>query len=195
MVRWLVIQVVVYGCCTWMASQQSVAAQQSIMSYKIGLSSYEQQPLQVNLNDETNNFLLTLPLNFSMVDANTLAMMVGNDANLPAGQSVWLFSEEIALNTLMRMNRNVNAGNTFKGRNAMFEKMLVASKGVKLYRPFDDGYEMIKKNVKPVFFTVVNPNSNMLELTLQLYVSKHEGNYPCFFIAKCRPVKIEINIK
>ena len=94
----------------------------------------------------------------------------------------------------MKSNHNVNASKLFKKRNVEFYTVLVSHKKITLYRNFDNGYEIVVKNAKPVFFTIQDNASDKLTFYLQFYVAKPDNKYPYVFIAKCKPIEIELTI-
>jgi len=162
---------------------------------KIVLNSPKQQFVETYLYEEDNNYLLTLPLTFSITNKNILIMMVGNDTKLTGGQSVWMFSDEIYLDGLLKTDRNVTVTKSFKNRNPEFNTVLLPNRKITIHREFDDGYEIVKKNAKPVFFNINNSTSDPLTFYLQFYVAKSDSKYPYIIIAKCRPIEIELIIK
>ena len=168
----------------WMTAQE-----------KIMLNSPNRQLVETHLYDEEDNFLLTLPLTFSITDKNVLIMMAGNDLRLTGEQTVWMFSEEINLSDLLKNNHNVSVSKILKQQNTKFHTVLMPNRNITLRREFDDGYEIIKKNAKPVFFNISNPSSDSQTFYLQFYVAKSDGKYPYIFISKCKPIEIELIIK
>jgi hypothetical protein len=166
---------------------------------KIELQAGKPYHTEVRLCDyykSSNDFLLNLPLTFSITGKNILIIMVGNDTLLNYDQSVWLFSEEIRLADFVKKNRNVKAIKPIEKRNQTLHTVLLSYKNLKLYRPFDDGYEIVKKNTKPIFFEIINPVPNKpLTFSLQFYVAKPSTNSTYLLIAKCKPVEIELVVK
>ena len=173
-----------FSSCAWMTAQN-----------KIVLHSPKQQHTETHLYDEDDNFLLTLPLTFSITDKNVLIMMVGNDIRLPGEQAVWMFSEDIHLADLLKNDHNVSVTKSFKNRNTELHTVLLPHNRITLHRSFDDGYEIVKENAKPVFFDINDSSSNPLTFYLQFYVAKSDSKYPYVFIAKCKPIEVELNIK
>jgi len=172
-------------CCTWATAQS-----------KIRLQNPKQQRVEVYLYDENDdNFLFTLPLTFNITDKNVLVMMVGDDTRCVNGQSVWMFSENLSLSTLMKKNHNVSATKAFKQRNSELNTVLISHKKITLYRGFDDGCEIVVQNTKPVFFSIQEGTIGTLTFYLQFYVAKSDSKYPYVFIAKCKPIEIELTIK
>jgi hypothetical protein len=170
--------------CVWVAAQS-----------KIRLQSPKQQRVEVYLYDENNdNFLFTLPLTFNITDKNVLVMMVGDDTKFTNGQSVWMFSENMPLSVLMKNNHNVGAAKSFKQRNSELNTVLVSHKKITLYRNFDNDCETVVQNTKPVFFSIQEASKGVLTFYLQFYVAKSDGKYPYVFIAKCKPIEIELTI-
>jgi hypothetical protein len=165
---------------------------------KIELSLHKPYSTEIRLCDQNkkgDNFLLNLPITFSMIDKNVLLIMIGNDTELDNRQSVWMFSEEMNFARLQRKDRNVRASTTFKKKNPSCNPVLLYHKNMTLQRDFDDGYEIVKKNAKPIFLEIINRSSNQsLRFSLQFYVSK-PYNCPYFFVAKCQPVEFELIIK
>jgi len=161
---------------------------------KIVLQSPKMHYAETHLYDEDDNFLLTLPLTFNISNKNILIMMVGKDTELGNDQAVWLFSKTFSINELMIQDNNVNATKSFKKTNPELSSLLLLNRKVSLYRSFDNGYEIVKKNAKPVFFEISGTSQPVI-FYLQFYVSKTDNKYPYVFFAKCKPVEIEITIK
>jgi hypothetical protein len=165
---------------------------------KIELQPHKPQSIEVRLCDyhkTEGDFLLNLPLTFSINNKNILIIMVGNDTVLDYEHSVWCFSEEMDFVELMKNNRNVSAAKLFKKQNAVLSTVLMPYSKMTLHRTFDDGYEIVKKNVKPFFFEIHNLSSGEpLKFSLQFYVTKPAA-VPYFFIAKCKPIEFELIIK
>ena len=178
-----VIGIIFWGCI-WVTAQN-----------KVELRSPKQKHTRTDLYDENNNFLLTLPLTFSITDKNILIVMIGDDIRISGKQTVWLFSDEIYLANLIKSNRNVSAIKSFKKRNKKFDTVLVPHRRIALHRKFDDGFEVIKKNAKPVFLNINDPSSDPLTFYLQFYVTKPDNKYPYVFFAKCKPIEIELIIE
>ena len=179
------VVVITSFCCLWAAAQQ-----------KIELRSPKQQHTKMHLYDEANNFLLTLPLTFSMTDKDVLIMMVGNDIRLADKQSVWIFSEEMYLTDLEKNNRNVSVMKSFQNQNTEFKPVLLPHRQITIHREFDDGYQIIKKSAQSVFFRINDSSSNpQLTFYLQFYVAKTDSKYPYVFAAKCKPIEVELFIK
>jgi len=178
---------VLLGCCFWTTAQN-----------KIELRQHEPYSMKVRLYDDSktqNDFLLSLPLTFNLAEKNILIMMVGDDTPLSNGRSVWFFSDEMDFTELVKKDKNVGATKAFKNQNKVLNEVLYHKK-MMLHRPFDDDYEIVKKNVKPVFFEILDPAPDKpLTFSLQFYVSKPDANFPYFFIAKCDPINIELIIK
>lgn len=168
-------------CCIWTSAQRTIELH------------LPKQHVDVRLYDENDDFLLTLPLTFSMTDKNILIMMAGNDSRLADEQSIWMFSSEIDLADLIKTNHNVGTTQSFKKENMTLNKVLRSNPQINIHRKFDDGYEIIKKNSKPVFFKIDNSPSKSLSFYLQFYVTKSDNKYPYVFIAKCNPVEIKMN--
>jgi len=175
------IIITLFLSCVWLTAQT-----------KVVLHSPKQQHIETHLYDEDDNFLLTLPLTFSITDKNILVMMVGNDVKLSGGQTVWMFSEETYLSDLTKSNRNVSATKSFKNRNTKMNTVLIPHRRITLHRAFDDGCEIIKNNAKPVFINLNDSSSNPQTFYLQFYVAKSDNKYPSVFIAKCKPIEIEL---
>jgi hypothetical protein len=77
----------------------------------------------------------------------------------------------------------------------MLNAVLMPYSKITLYRAFDDGYEVVKKNAKPFFFQIPNLSSGeTLKFSLQFYVAK-QAAVPYFFLAKCKPIEFELIIK
>jgi hypothetical protein len=121
--------------------------------------------------------------------------MVGDDSTLGYERSVWFFSKDTDVAELMKRNRNVNVSKSFKNQNRVLSKIVSTGK-MRLYRNLEDGYEMVKKNAKPLFLEINNLSSNeSLSFSLQFYVAQPDGNFPYVFIAKCKPIEIELILK
>ena len=166
---------------------------------KIELQAHKSQRVEVRLGDYNkteNDFLLNLPLTFSIINKNILVIMVGNDTVLDYEHSVWFFSEEMDfVDELMKGNRNVSAEKLFKKQNTVLSTVLMPYSKMTLYRTFDDGYEIVKKNAKPIFLQIPNLSSGeTLKFSLQFYVAK-QAAVPYFFLAKCKPIEFELIIK
>ena len=172
-----------FSSCTWMVAQN-----------KIVLHSPKLQLTEANLYDDDDNFLLTLPLTFSITDKNILIMMVGNDVRPAGGQTVWMFSKETYIADLEKNDRNVSVTKSFKNRNTILYPVLMPHRKITIHREFDDDYEIVKKNAKPIFFNINNFSSGSMTFYLQFYVAKSDGKYPYVFIAKCHPIEIELII-
>jgi hypothetical protein len=142
-----------------------------------------------------DNYLMNLPLTFSITDKKVLIIMVGNDLTLDYDRCVWFFSKDTNLAELLKKNRNVNASKAFKNQNRVLNKFLSKGK-MTLYRSLEDGYEVVKKNTKPVFFDIsALPANQPLVFSLQFYVSQPDSNFPYVFLAKCKPIEIELTVK
>ena len=184
--------ILLIGLLLWSASW--VTAQK-----KIEVQPHKPYSVEVRLSDyhkTEGDFLLNLPLTFSIINKNILIVMVGNDASLDYDRSVWGFSTEMDLAELMKTNRNVSAEKSFKKQNTVLNAVLLPCKKMKLYRAFDNGYESVTKNAKPFFFEILNLSPNEpLKFSLQFYVTKSNASFPYFFIAKCKPIEFELTIK
>lgn len=169
-------------CCACVSAQQ-----------KIELRTPNQLHTKAALYDEDNNFLLNLPLTFSITDNNILIMMTGNDIRLSDEQTVWMFSEEMHLANLVKNNRNVSATKSFQQQHSELKTVLRPNRQIKLRRTFDDGYEIIKKNALPVFFEINNSLSDsLLTFYLQFYVAKTDNRNAYVFTAKCKPIEVQL---
>jgi hypothetical protein len=166
----------------------------AVAQKKIVLTSPKMQYVETHLYDEENNYLLTLPLTFNQTNKNILSVMVGGDGVLLKNQTVCFFSEELSLNSLMKKDNNISATKTFIKSNPELSPILLPNRKVTLYRAFDDGYETVKKNAKPVFFEINNP-SQSVTFYLQFYVAKTEKKIPCVLVSKCKPIEIELITK
>jgi hypothetical protein len=172
------------GCYLWANAQQ-----------KISLRAPKQFRTQTYLYDDNNDFLLTLPLTFNLTDKNILVMMMGNDTALARNQSVWIFSKEISFTDLMESNHNISASKAFLKKNTELNPVLLPHRKVSLFRAMDDGYEMVKKNAKPLLLEISETTSQPVTFYLQCYVAQSDSKYPYNFIAKCKPIEIELIIK
>ena len=139
-------------------------------------------------------YLLDLSVTFQLTGANNLIMMLGNGKPLQNDHNIWLFSPAILLKNFLEKNKNVVAGKEFKNSNAQLNKFY-AGNGFEYMSKynFDDGYETIKRNPKPVFFQVTDNN---IELYLYFYVSSPNKKNPNLneLTAKVKPVKVTIKI-
>ena len=173
------------GSCLWATAQ-----------HKVEITPHKPQGIEVRLCDMENNFLLNLSLWFSITDKNILVVMIGNDAPMEYGCSVWLFSEEMRLVDLFQKDNNVRATKTFRKQNTVLNRFLLPHEKMTLQRSFDDGYEIIKKNTKPVFFEIINSSfKEALLFSLQFYVAQPGNSIPYLFVEKCKPIEIELIIK
>jgi hypothetical protein len=107
-----------------------------------------------------------------------------------------MFSKEMHFSDLIKINRNVNATRTFRNQNMILNTVLLYHRKMTLYRTFDDGYEIVKKNAKPLLIEVLNPAPDeVLQFSLQFYVTRPETYTPHLFVAKCKPIEVELIIK
>lgn len=166
----------------------------SLAQKKIVLNSPKMQHIETHLYDEDGQFLLTLPLTFSLSNKTILSMMVGDDMELGKDQSVWFFSDTFSLEELMKVNYNVSTSKLFKKKNPELNAILLANRKISLFRKFDDGYEIVKKNAKPVFFEI-NAGNQPLTFYLQFYVAKPDKKFPFVLFSKCKLIEIELNTK
>ena len=168
--------------------------------YSIEIAPHKPARIDARLSDgdkARDNYLLNLPLTFSITDKNVLVVMMGDDASLNYERSVWLFSKDMAFADLQKKDRNVGAAKPFVKQNRTLNRFLSYHDKIRLFRPFEDGYEVVKKNAKPLFLEIMNL-SNATEtflFALQFYVTQPDANYPAAFIAKCKPIQIELTIK
>jgi len=174
----------VCGSYSWATAQQ-----------KISLRAPKQFRTQVYLYDDNNNFLLTLPLTFSLTDKNILVMMMGNDTALLRNQSVWVFHSEMAFADLMKNDNNISASKSFLKKNTELNALLLPHRKVSLFRTMDDGYEVVKKIAKPILFEINETTSQPVIFYLQCYVAQKNSKYLYNFVAKCNPIEIELIIK
>jgi len=168
--------------------------------YSIEIAPHKPKKIEARLIDgskTTDNYLMNLPLTFSLTDKNVLIIMMGDDASLNYERSVWLFSKDIGFAELQKKDRNVGASKSFKNQNKTLNRFLPYHEKIRLFRPFEDGYEVIKKNVKPILLeiTTSSSSSETFLFALQFYVTQPDANYPASFIAKCKPIQIELTIK
>ena len=165
--------------------------------YKVEVSPHKSQKIDVRLSDDFNrgNYLMNLPLAFSISNKKVLIIMVGDDMPLYYDHSVWFFAKDIDLAELIKKNRNVSASKSFKKQNRVLNRISYHRK-MTLYRAFEDGYEVVKKNAKPIFFEISNlaPNES-ISFSLQFYVAQPDTNFPYVLLAKCKPIDIELTIK
>ena len=132
--------------CLWATAQ-----------HKIEIAPRSPQKIDTRLRDKiSNEFLLNLPITLSITDKNVLILMIGNDVPQDNGLSVWLFSKDMDLDELLKKDRNVNAAKAFKNQNKILNKVLPYHEKMKLYRAFEDGYEVVKQNAKPLLFEISN---------------------------------------
>ena len=167
--------------------------------YNIEIAPHKPKRIDARLCDDSktkDNYLMNLPLTFSITDKNVLIIMMGDDASLNYERSVWLFSKDMGFSELQKKDRNVSASKPFKNQNKTLNRFLPYHEKIRLFRPFEDGYEVVKKNAKPVFLEIVNASaSEKLLFALQFYVAQADVNFPASFIAKCKPIQIELTIK
>jgi len=182
MKKFIILIGILLLCCLQLSAQK-----------KIVLKTPKMQYVETHLYDEEGNFLLTLPLTFSLSN-NILSMMTGHDTELGNNQAVWLFSEPVSLDNLMKKDSNVGATKSFKKNQSEFSVVLLPNRKISLYRAFDDGYEVIKKNAKPVFFEISSVTQPII-FYLQFYISKPDNKISYVFFAKCKPIEIELNVK
>ena len=165
---------------------------------KIELQPHKPVSMQVRLLDEAkadDNFVMNLPLTLTLVDNNVLFVMVGNDTALSYGQTVWMFSQEMSLTELLKNDLNVKVPKTFEKQYPTLNPVLVKQRNMRMFRNFDDGYDVVKKNAKPIFLEIVTlPSNNQMRFSLQFYVAK-PNNLSNLLGTKCKPVDIEIEIK
>jgi len=157
---------------------------------KIVLNTPKMQYVETQLYDDDNNYVLTLPLTFNL-NKNILAIMVGGEGVLLNNQSVCFFSEELPINKFLKNAQNISATKTFIKNNPELNSILLPNRKASLYRKFDDGYEIVKKNAKPLFLEIKGTTT----LYLQFYVAKTDKKYPTLLYAKCKPVEIELITK
>lgn len=166
----------------------SLWAQKYEVELQIGTQKKEMLEL---VNDTDGTKLLELPVTFQLINKDNLIILFGDGEELHNELSVWLFSPTMLLKDFLEKNKHVAAHKKFKKSNAELNRFY-DSKGCKYISKynFDDGYEIIKKNPKPVFFQVTDSN---IELYLYFYVTtKNKKSYMNEFIAKTKPVKITI---
>jgi hypothetical protein len=187
MMKKIILFAPLFWCCLWVSAQ-----------LKIEISPTKPQKVEVRLCDyfkATDNYLMNLPLTFSITDKKILIIMVGNDFTLDYERSVWLFAKDTDLAELMKKNHNVNASKTFKNQNRVLYKFLSRGK-MTYFRSFEDGYEVVKKNAKPVFFDISSLPPNVpITFSLQFYVTQPDSNFSCVFLARCKPIEIELTLK
>jgi hypothetical protein len=165
--------------------------------YLVSLSSNSQQSLNLQLIDDKNNDrLFKLPVTFYLTKTDgrdILIMMLGDGSELLDEQTVWMFSSSISTTDLIKKNRNVSVNKVFKSLYPEFNTFFSNKADIVLYSGFDEGYEIIRKNPKPVFFQIYS--SKQITFNLHFYVATSEKKYPYMFRAKCVPVKINLVIK
>jgi hypothetical protein len=150
---------------------------------------------ETHLYDENNNFLLSLPLTFNLTDKNILVIMVGNDTILNYNQTVWFFSKEICLADLKKKNSTVSATKTFLNQNNELNTVLLPHRKISLFRTFDDNYEVIKRNAKPLLLEINDPTATQITFYPQFYVAKPDAKFPYLLFAKCKVIEIELITK
>jgi len=161
---------------------------------KIVLTSPKMQYVETYLYDESQNYVLTLPLTFNL-NKNILTVMVGGDGVLFENQTVCFFSEDVSLNHLLKKDNNVSATKTFAKSNPELSPVLVPNRKITLYREFDDGYEWVKKNAKPLFLEIGSSPTAPITFYLQFYVAKADKKFPYVLHSKCNPIEIELITK
>jgi hypothetical protein len=168
----------------------------AVAQQKIVLRAPKQFHTKTYLYDDDNNFMLTLPLTFSITDKNILVMMMGNDTALLHNKSVWIFVDEMYFADLMKNDHNISASKSFLKDNTELNAFLLPNRKVSLFRTMDDGYETVKKNAKPILFEINEPIATQpVTFYLQCYVTQPNSKYLYNFIAKCKPIEIELTIK
>ncbi|MDR2010213.1 MAG: hypothetical protein LBQ22_07005 [Bacteroidales bacterium] len=170
---------------------KTITAQEKVT---LSAGGQKQQRITVDLSgSEDNKLLLKLPITFQITDKNILIMILGDGNTFTGKRSVWLFSSEMPFETLQKNNLNVNADKHYKNKYKKFRTFFNSSEKIKLYKKFDNDYEIITANPKPVFFQLAE-NSKSIELNMEFYISQPGKKYPHWFIAKSRQVTIKINI-
>ena len=176
-------------CCTLWATAQ----------VKIVLERHKPYATELSLRDADkteDNFLLKLPVTFNITTKNVLMIMVGGDLPLDYQQTVWMFSKELSYSDLITIDKNVSATKNFKKQNPVLKKVLPNHAKMALYRTFDNGYEIVQKNAKPLLIEIQNPlPGEVLQFSLQFYVAKPEKKLPHSLFARCKPVEVELRIK
>jgi hypothetical protein len=170
--------------CHWASAQK-----------KIVLNAPKMQHVEINLYDESDRFLLTLPATFNITNKNTLTIMVGGDIELKKNQAVFIFSEDVSIKQLLKMNKNISAKGPFTKKNPVLNSVLFSNRKMSLNRDFDDGYEIVKKNAKPVILEINGASSQAITFYLQFYVAKPQKKYAYLIDAKCKLVEVELITK
>jgi len=149
------------------------------------------------ISDIDGASLLILPISFQFTDKGYLVMMLGDGNPLEKGQNVWLFSAQKTLKWLMTNNKNISATKEFQNRFSDFNLFFNSPfNGVQLFSgyKFDNDYEVISGNPKPVIFQV-KEDTKEISLFLTFYVSKPDKKNPCMLFTKAKIIELKIKIK
>jgi hypothetical protein len=131
----------------------------------------------MQLQEENGYHLVNLPVTFLLTNKNILIMLLGNDEPLASRKSVWLFESTQKVKKLLSLNKNVKVTKNFKKSTEDVEPFFKNSDGelqIALYKKsepvFDNGYEIIQRKIKPLFFEILN-NADEVEFYLNFYVA------------------------
>lgn len=159
--------------------------------YEVALQIGKQKKEFLELSNPDGKKMLKLPVTFQLIDKDNLVVMFGDGESLENDLWVWLFSRNIPLKEFLQKNKNVTANPKFKKANPELG-VFYESKNFKHKYKFDDDYEIIKRNPKPVFFQITD-NKEEKELSLYLYVSEpNKSNLN--ELTKIKTIKITIKI-
>jgi len=127
-------------------------------------------------------------------------MILGNGKQLENKQedrqSVWLFSNEKELKSLIKNNKNVSATKKFKKEYHRLQKFNFFSTNITYIKEyeFDKGYEIISRNPKPVIFLIdEKAKEKGIELFLLFYVSKQNKQNDILFTST-KKIELKINL-
>lgn len=166
------------------------------------------QDIQLNVKDRNNretvsvklydnnegNYVLDLPLTFHISSNNILFMIVGDDNGISGENAVWMFDKTVPLNDFLKSNKQISASKTFKKQLNRLESFFSQSENIEKHTWFDNGFEFVQDNPKPVFFKVIDPSKPVV-LKLRFYASSENNNRTQVLTSETGIAKITINIK
>jgi hypothetical protein len=166
--------------------------------YEVKLQVDKPEKISLKLfSDIDGEKLLDLPVTCQLTDKNNLVMIVGNGEYLQNDYCVWWFSSPKKLKYLMKSNKNISSTKKFKRRYSNLNMFYDISDNKMQYirdYEFDNGYEIVSRNPKPVFFKI-DKNAKETELSLTLFVSKPDKKFRDLFFARAKTVELNIKIK
>jgi hypothetical protein len=147
------------------------------------------------ISDIDGKELLALPISIQFTDKEYLVMMLGNGNSLEKEQSVWLFSSQKNIKWLMENNKNVSATKEFQSHYSDLS-IFFKSNHAQLFSgyKFDNEYEVIKGNPKPVIFQI-NKGVKEISLFLTFYVSKPDKKFSNMLFTKAKTIELKIKVK